>query len=34
MIDPDEINWDEESKESYNRGNFKEFYDCLAEHDP
>ena len=24
----------DESKESYNRGNFKEFYDCLAEHDP
>ncbi|KAG2567472.1 hypothetical protein PVAP13_7NG358000 [Panicum virgatum] len=24
----------DESKESYNRRNFKEFYDCLAEHDP
>jgi hypothetical protein len=24
----------DESKESYNRGNFKEFYDCLAKHDP
>ena len=24
----------DESKESYNRGNFKKFYDCLAEHDP
>jgi hypothetical protein len=24
----------DESKESYNRGNFKVFYDCLAEHDP
>jgi hypothetical protein len=24
----------DESKESYNRGNFNEFYDCLAEHDP
>ena len=23
-----------ESKESYNRRNFREFYDCLAEHDP
>jgi len=24
----------DESKESYNRGNFLEFYDCLAGHDP
>jgi len=24
----------DESKESYNRGNFLEFYDCVTEHDP
>ena len=24
----------DESKELYNRGNFLESYDCLAEHDP
>ena len=24
----------DESKTSYNRGNYREFYQCLAEHDP